>query len=67
MLEFTMRIDFLAGAWFQVKVVDLGAGNRLEIKTNPNTLVVDPAEASKIVFAVQMAVDAIHRNTVSAS
>lgn len=63
MLEFTMRVDFDGGRWFQVKALDDAGVKKLEIKTNPNTLLVTPAEQVRITLAIQTAVEAIDRFT----
>lgn len=63
MLEFVMKVDFTGGRWFQVKAIDDGGVKKLEIKTNPNTLLVTPAEQVRITLAIQTAVEAIDRFT----
>ena len=61
MLEYKMKVDFADGRWFQVALVLVEGVHKLEFKTNPNTLVVSVEERTKILAAVQTAIEAILR------
>ena len=63
MLEYTVKADFDGGRWFQAKVLDDAGTLKLELKMNPNTLVISTVEQRRITSAVLGAVEAITRFT----